>query len=102
MVGAIVASAEFWGHQGRKSVSAGHAAARHPEPSVMKASGYWVFGRMSPVSHEPDSPSQSFGPSAARFRSCEPWPFLPFRASVPLERTDSFDLLCPLLTPPPR
>src|SRR4029450_10714602 len=26
----------------------------------------------------------------------------PFRASVPLERTDGFGLLCPLLTPAPR
>src|SRR5262249_46841890 len=57
---------------------------------------------MSPLSREADSPSQSFGPSAARSRSCEPWPFLPFRASVPLERTDDNDLLCPLLTPAPR
>jgi hypothetical protein len=57
---------------------------------------------MSLLSCESGSPSQSFGPSAARFRSCEPWPFLPFRASVPLERTDGFDLLCPLLTPAPR
>src|SRR5258708_15775481 len=57
---------------------------------------------MSSLSHESDSPSQSFGPSAARSRSCEPWPFLPFRASVPLERTDGFGLLCPLLTPAPR
>src|SRR4051794_6538721 len=57
---------------------------------------------MSPLSHEPDSPSQSFGPSAARSRSCEPWPFLPVRARVPLERTDDFSLLCPLLTPVPR
>jgi hypothetical protein len=54
------------------------------------------------MSRESDSPSQSFGPSAARSRSCEPWPFLPFRASVPLERTDGCDLLCPLLTPAPR
>ena len=74
----------------------------HPEPAVRKASHYWVFSRMSPLSHEPDSPSRSFGPSAARSRSCEPWPFLPFRASVPLERTDVFGLLCPLLTPAPR
>src|SRR3954449_957113 len=57
---------------------------------------------MSPLSHESDSPSRSFGPSAARSRSCEPRPFLPFRASVPLERTDDFGLLCPLLTPAPR
>src|SRR6516162_2532451 len=68
----------------------------------MKASWYWIFGRMSPMSRESDSPSQSFGPSTARSRSCEPWPFLPFRASVPLERTDDFGLLCPLLTPAPR
>src|SRR3954447_9528707 len=68
----------------------------------MKASRYWVFGRMSPLSHESDSPSQSFGPSTARSRSCEPWPFLPFRASVPRERTDDLGLLCPLLTPAPR
>ena len=54
------------------------------------------------MSRESDSPSQSFGPSTARSRSCEPWPFLPFRASVPLERTDGCDLLCPLLTSAPR
>src|SRR5215475_1792268 len=57
---------------------------------------------MLPLSHEADSPSRSFGPSATRSRSCEPWPFLPFRASVPLERTDGIGLLCPLLTPAPR
>jgi hypothetical protein len=76
-----------------------------PRLSVMKASGscrYWIFGRVSPTSCEDYWPSPSFGPSAARSRSCEPWPFLPFRASIPLERTDGFDLLCPLLTPPPR
>src|SRR5262249_31853977 len=57
---------------------------------------------MSPLSPEADSPSRSFGPSAARSRSCEPWLVLPFRASVPLERTDGIGLLCPLLTPAPR
>ena len=61
-----------------------------------------IFGRMSLLSRESDSPSQSFGPSAARSRSCEPWPFLPFRVSVPLERTDGPCLLCPLLTSAPR
>jgi hypothetical protein len=54
------------------------------------------------MSREAYWPLQSFGPSAARSRSCEPGPFLPFRVSVPLERTDGFDLLCPLLTPAPR
>jgi hypothetical protein len=73
--------------------------------SVMKASGrcrYWIIGRLSPMSCEAFWPPPSFGPAAARSRSCEPRPFLPFRASVPLERTDGFDLLCPLLTPAPR
>ena len=76
-----------------------------PRLSVMKASGscwYWIFGRMSPMSCKAYWPPPSFGPSAARSRSCEPWPFLPFRASVPLERTDGFGLLCPLLTSAPR
>src|SRR5215469_8778542 len=86
------------------SVPSRSASGVSPRPSVMKASGscsYWIFGRLSPMSREAYWPLQSFGPSAARSRSCEPWPFLPFRASVPLERTDGFGLLCPLLTPAP-
>ena len=86
----------------RDSVPTCSASEVSPRPAVRKARHYWIFSRMSPLSHESDSPSQSFGPSAARSRSCEPWPFLPFRASVPLERTDGCGLLCPLLTPAPR
>jgi hypothetical protein len=34
----------------------------------------------------------------SRARSCNPWPFLPFRASVPIEQTDCSRLFCPPLT----
>src|SRR5215831_2233333 len=87
------------------SVPSPSASRGSPRLSARKASGscrYWIFGRLSPMSREAYWPPPSFGPSAARSRSCEPWLFLPFRASVPLERTDDFDLLCPLLTPAPR
>lgn len=43
----------------------------------------WTFVSQDGV--EPTS--RVGGRRGGRFRSCEPWPFLPFRASVPLERT---------------
>ena len=46
--------------------------------------------------------SSPFGPSCATFPVRRALPFLPFRASVPLEWTDCSRLLCPLLTSAPR
>jgi hypothetical protein len=46
--------------------------------------------------------SSPFGPSCATFPVRRALPFLPFRASVPIEWTDCSRLLCPLLTSAPR
>ena len=87
------------------SVPSRAASGVSPRLSVMKASGscrYWIFGRMSPMSREAYWPLHRSGLRPLVPGRASPGRFSPFGWSVPLEQTDGFDLLCPLLTSAPR
>ncbi len=67
-------------------------------PSAMKASSNWKFRRLSITSHTAYWPLQTVWAFDTSLPVRRALPFLPFRASVPIEWTDCMYLLCPLLT----
>ena len=101
-----------FGHSLRHGQFGPFAAGRRGYTPTLRPKGQpigWVFCRLLPMSRASYSPlhllpggGAPFGPSAWRSRPCDLWLFLPFRASVPVERADGPRLLCPLLTSAPR
>ena len=64
----------------------------------MKASSNWMFRRLSLTSHTAYLPLQTVRAFRRSFPVRRALPFLPFRASVPIEWTDCLCVLRPLLT----
>ena len=72
-----------------------------PSAKARRICVYWVFCRCPLMSHESYLPLPIVWAFNMSLRPCDPWLFLPFRVSVPIERAGCPCLLLPLLTSAP-